>query len=124
MPFLSARTFLKSLRFAASGLKQTFQREQNFRLQVLVAAAVLVLIAVLPLTRTEAALLVLVATSVLVLELVNTIVEALLDLLQPRLHHYAGMIKDLMAAAVFLASLGALLVGTIVLLPHLLDALR
>lgn len=124
MSLFSLRTFTKALRFAWAGLKLTFQREQNFRFQVAAAAGVLLLTALLPLTRTEAALLVLVATSVLVLELVNTVVETLLDLLQPRLHHYAGMVKDLMAAAVFLASLGALLVGLIILLPHLVSAVR
>lgn len=120
MPYLSPRTLRKSLRFAFSGLRQAFVREQNFRLQVLAAAVVLVLIVVLPVTRLETAILLLVTASVLVLELANTVVETLLDLLQPRLNHYAGMVKDLMAAAVFLASLGALAVGAIILLPYVL----
>lgn len=122
MPFLSPRSFRKSLRFAFSGLRQAFIREQSFRLQVLAAVVVLILIVVLPVTRLETAILLLVTASVLVLELANTVVETLLDLLQPRLNHYAGMVKDLMAAAVFLASLGALAVGALILLPYVIRA--
>lgn len=122
MSYLSPRTLRKSLRFAFSGLRQAFVREQNFRLQVLAAVVVFILIVVLPVTRLETAILLLVTASVLVLELANTVVETLLDLLQPRLNHYAGMVKDLMAAAVFLASLGALAVGAIILLPYVLHA--
>jgi len=67
----------------------------------------------------ETVALVLVIVSVLVLELLNTIFEHLSDILKPRLHHYINIIKDLMAAAVLLASLGAIVVGLIIFWPYL-----
>lgn len=120
MSFLNVRRLIKSFRFALLGLARAFREEQNFRIQVVAALAVLVLIVVLPVTPLETAVLILVVTGVLVIELVNTIIEAVVDLLKPRLDHHVVIVKDLMAAAVFLSSLGAVLIGLIILLPYLL----
>lgn len=124
MRFFNLRTLIKSLGYALGGLVRAFHQEQNFRIQVLTAVIVFVLILVLPVTRFEAALVILVVMAVLVIELVNTIFEAMLDLLKPRLNHYAAVVKDLMAAAVFLASLGALFVELLIFLPYLLGGRR
>ena len=56
---------------------------------------------------------------VLALELVNTAVEAVVDLVSPEPHPLAGVAKDAAAAAVLLASLGAVVVGLAVLGPPL-----
>ena len=56
---------------------------------------------------------------VLALELVNTAVEAVVDLVSPKPHPLAGVAKDAAAAAVLLASLGAVVVGLAVLGPPL-----
>ncbi|MBI3114901.1 MAG: diacylglycerol kinase [Candidatus Kerfeldbacteria bacterium] len=119
MTFLDIRKLGRSFRHALGGLVSVFRSQQNFRLQVVGAIAVFVLIAVLPVTAMEAALLILVVASVLVIELVNTIAESLIDLLNPRLSHHAGVVKDRMAAASLLASIAAFLVGLIIFLPYL-----
>jgi diacylglycerol kinase len=46
--------------------------------------------------------------------------ERLTDLAKPRLHAYAGEIKDLMAGGVLVASIAAVILALIVLGPHLL----
>ncbi len=122
MSIIRPRTLIKSFGFALQGLIRAFQEEQNFRLQVAAAVVVLVLIVVFQVRLIEAAILILVVMAVLVIELMNTIFEAMLDLLKPRLNHYAAIVKDLMAAAVFLSSLGAVLVGIIILLPYFMGA--
>jgi diacylglycerol kinase len=87
----------------------------------MVAAALCVFIAVgtLPLSSTERLVLLLVTGLILVLELLNTTVERLVDLLKPRLSAYVRDVKDMMAATVLVASLFALLVGMMILFPHL-----
>jgi diacylglycerol kinase (ATP) len=57
------------------------------------------------------------------LELVNSAVEAIVDLVSPDRHPLAGAAKDLAAAAVLVASIGALLVGIFALGPALLERL-
>lgn len=120
MTFFSPRRLARSFRYAFQGLVRVFRSEQNFRIHVLAAALVFLLIALYPVTPLESAILVLVVVAVLVIELMNTIVESLLDLLKPRLHHHAGVVKDLMAAAALIASIGALVVGLIIFLPYFL----
>ena len=115
---LDFRKFGRSLRFAWKGIATLARQEQSFRIQLVVALAVLGAIAVLDLQRSETALLLVVTTSVLVLELLNSAVERLVDLFTPRIHRYAEEIKDLMAGAVLVSSIGALLVGVLVFWPH------
>jgi len=67
----------------------------------------------------EAIALIFVICAVLFTEILNTVLERMVDILQPRLHHYSEIIKDMMAAAVFLTSSGALLVGIIIFYPYL-----
>lgn len=81
---------------------------------------VVVLMIVFPLRNWERIALSLVITLVLVLELINTIMEKIVDILKPRIHHYVEIIKDMMAAAVLIASLGALAVGLLIFLPYLI----
>ena len=54
------------------------------------------------------------------MELANSAVERVTDILKPRIHDYAKEIKDIMAAAVFLASFVAAVVGLIIFLPYIL----
>lgn len=120
MTTVNARTLSKSFRYALRGIRHTYRTEQSFRIIATVAVAVLALGALLNVSRGEAIILVLITTFVVALELLNTAVEYMTDLASPRIHHLAQAIKDVMAAAVFLASLGAVVVGTMIFLPHFL----
>ncbi|MBI4433315.1 diacylglycerol kinase [Candidatus Uhrbacteria bacterium] len=115
----SPRKFLQSCRFAWRGLLAVARAEQNFRIQVIVAVVVLALSVILRVRVVEFLALILVAAAVLVLECINSAVERLLDLVQPRLHGYVREIKDIMAAAVLVASFGAAVIGGVILLPYL-----
>lgn len=118
---LDPRRFARSLRFAWNGLATLAREEQSFRLQLLAAAALTVLVFLFDLSRSETAILVVVAAFTLVLELLNGAVERLVDLFKPRIHAYAEQIKDMMAGAVLVSSVGALIVGILVFWPHVAD---
>ncbi len=119
---LDIRRFFRSLRFAWNGIATLAREEQSFRIQLMAAALLAVLIAVFRLSRGETALLVVVAAFTLVLELLNGAVERLVDLFKPRMHAYAEQIKDMMAAAVLVSSVGAAIVGILVFWPHVFSA--
>lgn len=116
-------SLLKSVRHAWRGIVTTFRTERSFRVQVAAALVVTGLLFMLPLEAWERAILVLVVTLILVLELVNSSLERLVDLAKPRLHAYAGEIKDVMAGGVLVASIGALILGLLILGPHVLTLL-
>lgn len=62
--------------------------------------------------------LILVAITVLALELINSLFERLLDIVQPDLDDRVRHIKDIMAGLVLLGSIGAAIIGIIILLPY------
>ena len=66
---------------------------------------------------------VLTATVVLAAEMLNTVVEAAVDLASPAYHPLARIAKDVSAGAVLTTSLGAIAVGLLVYLPRLLSLL-
>lgn len=117
-------SFVRSLRHAWRGARLAFQSERNFRIQLCFALAALAAAAAFPLTTGERIIVMVVTLSVLVLELLNTTVERLVDLMKPRLIDVAGDIKDLMAAAVLLASAFAVIIGLVIFLPYLISLLR
>lgn len=104
---------------AIRGLKHVFKSEQNFRIQVFVGLFVLLAAFYFPLRSWEVILIVLLVLLVLLVEILNTVFEYFSDLLKPRLHHYVGVIKDVMAGAVLLTSLVATVVGIIIFYPYL-----
>lgn len=115
------KSLARSFGHAFRGLALAFRSERSFRLQVVAAFAVIVVLVVLPLDLWERAILLLVTMFVLVLELLNSSLERLVDLAKPRLHEYAGDIKDLMAGSVLLAAMFALVLGLLILGPKLAD---
>ncbi|MFC1687821.1 diacylglycerol kinase family protein [Patescibacteria group bacterium] len=118
MTFFTLGRFRKSIKYAFRGLGFVIKQEQSFRIHLISASAVIILMLLFGVTIREAILLFIVITSVLVLELINTIFESLVDMLQPRIHHLAQVIKDIMAAAVMIASVGALIIGILVFTPY------
>jgi diacylglycerol kinase len=115
-------SFVRSFTHAWRGLRLCFRTERSFRLQIAAALLAISAMVVLPLASWERLLLLFVIMLVLVLELLNSSVERMVDLFKPRLDEYARDIKDLMAGAVLLASLFSLMTGLIIFAPHVWTA--
>ncbi len=115
----SLRSLSKSFGHALRGIGLALRAERSFRIQALAAIILIGLITLLPLAVWERSILLLVAMFVLVLELVNSSVERLVDMAKPRLSEYARDIKDLMAGAVLVAAIFAVVLGLLILGPKL-----
>lgn len=94
------------------------KNERNFQIHCTVAGAVVLLMLWLPLSRMENAALIIMIALVLGFELVNTALERVMDILKPRIHPYARVIKDLMAGVVMIAAGAAILVGSFIFSPY------
>jgi len=112
---------VRSFSFAARGFRYVLRGERNFQIELFVAGIVLLGMLAFDLSVLERVALILCIVWVLTLELVNTAVERIMDVLQPRIHPYARIIKDVMAAAVLVSSGGALLVGLASFVPRIFD---
>lgn len=110
----SISRFFKSFRFALAGIKHAFLSEQNFRIHLIVAVFVFALAWYFHIELWRWIVLLFVTFGVILTELVNTVFEKIIDILKPRLHPYARVVKDMMAAAVVLMSLLAVVIGVLV----------
>ncbi len=108
----------KSFKDAARGLKTVVREERNFKIEIALAALVVIAIFAADVSYTEAALLIFAVTIVITGEIVNTAIEDLCDKIEPNIDPAIGKIKDMMAAFVLVSSLGALAIGAIVFLHH------
>jgi diacylglycerol kinase (ATP) len=110
-----------SLRYAMQGLGYSFVSQRNFRIHVITGAVVFGLGLWLQLSLDRLAVLVLTVAAVLVLELLNTAIESVVDLaIGRRFHPLAKIAKDCAAAAVLVAALAAVLIAALLLVPALL----
>lgn len=108
-----------SFRHAMGGFWYALRRELNLQIELLAGFLVIVTMLLLPVQKWEVVVLIIMITWVLVLEILNTLLERLVNLLKPRIHPYVGTLKDLMAAAVFVSAVGAAAVGLIIFWPYL-----
>lgn len=106
----------QSFEFAGRGLRHAIQTQRTMRIHVALAVVITVALVWLDLPVAEAAALVLAMGGVLAAELLNTAVEVLVDLhVGDQYHVLAGHAKDLSAAGVLVAAVGAAAVGLLVL---------
>lgn len=116
-------TMMSSVKAAIRGLIYAFRHERNFRIEVCIAGIVIAALFVLRASLIQSAIVVMMIFLVLMIELANTAVERVVDILKPRKHPYAGVIKDISAATVLVLSFGASIVGLIIFVPLLMKAI-
>jgi len=119
MSFFSFRRLSKSFQYAGKGFWYVFQNEQSFRIHLLISVVVIIFMIYFRVAFWQAIILFVVITFVLVLELINTIFEKIIDILKPRIHYYAEVVKDIMAAAVLVATIGAIVIGVLIFGPYI-----
>jgi undecaprenol kinase len=115
------KRFRRSLGHALDGLSYAVAQERNFRIELSVAFFVCFFIFVFKIKNWEAIVLILMIMWVLIAELANTVLERVVDILKPRIHPYARLIKDLMASIVLISSTVAIIVGIIIFYPYFRD---
>jgi len=109
------RRIINAAGYSWLGLKAAWRTEAAFRQEVMLAAVLLPLALALGENGVERALLICVCLLVVIVELLNSAVEAVVDRIGPEHHPLAGAAKDLGSAAVFVSLLMVVLVWGLVL---------
>jgi len=112
-------TLLSSFNHAFQGMVHAVRSERNMRIHLAVAAVVLVASVFLNLTRLEFVAVLVAISLVLMMELVNTAIEAVVDMMTDQRDPRARVAKDLAAGAVLVAAINALAVAYLVLTDRL-----
>lgn len=120
---MNIKQFFLSMTYALRGITYVWRYEQNFRIQCMIGIFVFAMTFVFRLRRSEMIVILLLILLVLLLELLNSAVEKLADVLKPRLSEQIEITKDIMAATVLLSSIGSFIIGLIIFLPHVVEVL-
>ena len=118
---IKIKRLYKSFAYAFRGLGKTLREEQNLQIQSAAGLVVIILGWYFRIEVEKWLILILVIGLVILMELINSAVERITDVLKPRLDSYVKEIKDIMAAAVMLASVIAIIVGLIIFLPYFIN---
>lgn len=114
---------VKSFSYAGNGIKEAFENEPNFRIHTIFAIISIALGVYFQFSLIKFAVLILTITLVIILELINTAIEKVVDKASPTYSRLAKVAKDVSAAAVLVAALGAILVGILLFAPNILQLL-
>ena len=119
-----APDLFSSFRYAWAGMSYAFKTQRNFRIHTGISLLVLTLGLGFQVSAMEAAILCLTVGGVLVMELLNTALESLVDLTVGQTYHeLAKVAKDCAAGAVLIAAIAAVLIALCVFGPHALALL-
>lgn len=112
---------MRSLRIGLKGLAHAYHIDKSFRMEVRYGLPVYLLLGWLlaPFTPIELLLFVFSYLLILIIELVNTAFEKMLDKVHPEEHELIGKSKDIASAAVLIAFLFALFVVMLLFYTHI-----
>jgi diacylglycerol kinase (ATP) len=109
------RRLINALRYSLEGMLSALRHEEAFRQEVLLAVVLIPAALLAPVTAPAKALMIACVLLVLVVELLNSALEAAVDRISLEHHALAKRAKDIGSAAVFLSLVNLAVVWTIVL---------
>jgi len=109
-----AQSLLESFNFAFEGIIHVLRTQRNLRLHFLIATGVIIAAVAFDVTRIELIALLLSISFVLVAEMLNSAIEAAVDVASTSFDPLAKLAKDVAAGAVLIASVNAVAVGYLV----------
>jgi diacylglycerol kinase (ATP) len=96
-------TLFKNTRYALYGLIEVVKNERAFKLELILFFVLSIVALLLPVSHTSKLILILVLFFPLIIELLNSAIERVVDLASPEYHQLAKHAKDAASAAVFMS---------------------
>jgi diacylglycerol kinase len=118
---LGIHRFFRSFRYSFDGLAYAIRDEQSILVMVIVTIVALVLGFLLKISMIEWFLIFISIGLVLGTELLNTSIEASIDLVSPGYNDLAKVAKDTASASVFIYSLVAFFIGCFIFIPKIIE---
>ena len=115
------KKFLLSFSYPMKGLKYAYRNEQNLAVDVGISLIVIIFGYIFKLSLSEWLVIIVMIGAVIALELMNTALEAVVDLVTEEYHPLAKVAKDTSAAAVFVIAVVAAIVGIVIFLSKIIS---
>ena len=114
--------FKQSMQHAVNGIKTVFQDERNFRFDIVAAIGVVILGYLLNIERVEWYWIVFCIFLMFILEMLNTVVEQLVDLMVEHNYHLAAKkAKDVAAGIVLMGAIFVLIMASGIFIPKIVQ---
>ena len=118
--YKTSKNLLKSFKYAFNGIYYVFKYSRNFKIQLIFALFILILGFLLQISKGNYLILIATIMSVLILEILNTSIESLVDLVvQKKFNNLAKISKDTSAGAVLLASINSVIIAVYIFFPKI-----
>lgn len=117
----SLKRFIYSFRYCAEGMRYSFYNEQNIVVMFVFAIIAMLLGIFLKINYVETLIIVVLIGLNLALEMVNTAIEEVVDLVTQEKHEKAKNAKDCASAAVGISAIFAFLVGALIFIPKIIE---
>ena len=114
------KRLINSFKYAFDGLKYAFLYEQNLTVHILATIIVIIMGFIFKISVFEWLVLFLIIGLVIATELINTSIEATIDLITDEINPLAKVAKDTAASAVLVFGLTALIVGALIFIPKII----
>ncbi len=121
---LGFKRFLRSFKFSFDGLKYAYFHEQSLILHVIVMAIIIAFAVGFNITPIQWVITLIMGALILVTELFNTSIEAVVDMVTEEYHPLAKVAKDTASAACFVADLMATGMWLVVFVPKIISLFR
>ena len=117
------KRFLNSFKYSIEGLRYAYVNEQSLLIHVIIGTTVVALGIILKIALMEWLFVLMCIGIIMATELINTSIEATIDLVSPEYNLLAKIAKDTASAAVFIFSLVAATGGLLIFIPKLISLL-
>ena len=118
--YKTSSNILKSLKYALSGISYVLKTSRNFKIQLIFAVTILMIGFLLQISQSNYLILIATIMSVLILEILNTSIESIVDLVvKKEFSSLAKISKDTSAGAVLLASINSVIIAVYIFVPKI-----
>jgi len=117
------KRFFNSVHYSVAGLRYAYKNEQSMTIHISMTLTIVILGILLHITRLEWVICIFLLGMIMATELINTALEAVVDLITQEYHPLAKVAKDTASAAVFIFSIIAAIIGLLIFVPHLISLL-
>ena len=116
--YKTSSNVLKSFKYAFSGISYVVKTSRNFKIQLIFAVTILMIGFLLQISQSNYVILIATIMSVLILEILNTSIESIVDLVvKKEFSILAKISKDTSAGAVLLASINSVIIALYIFVP-------
>ena len=118
--YKTSSNLLKSFKYAFSGISYVLKTSRNFKIQLIFAFTSLMIGFLLQINQSNYVILIATIMSVLILEILNTSIESMVDLVvKKEFSSLAKISKDTSAGAVLLASINSVIIAVYIFVPKI-----